>query len=150
MALGFAGENAETSSTVASGENALALGTGAQALAKNSISIGAGNKVLGEGSGAIGDPTDITGTGSYELGNDNGTYTENAYTDTSFNAKDSGIFGNKNKVHGGTADSPLVNIRVVGNNNTVTASNALVLGNNSTVPATGGIAIGNSVKSGVG
>ena len=57
---------------------------------------------------------------------------------------------NKNKVHGGTADSPLVNIRVVGNNNTVTASNALVLGNNSTVPATGGIAIGNSVKSGVG
>ena len=74
MALGFAGENAETSSTVASGENALALGTGAQALAKNSISIGAGNKVLGEGSGAIGDPTDITGTGSYELGNDNGTY----------------------------------------------------------------------------
>lgn len=150
LALGFAGENAETSSTVASGENALALGTGAQALAKNSISIGAGNKVLGEGSGAIGDPTDITGTGSYELGNDNGTYTENAYTDTSFNAKDSGIFGNKNKVHGGTADSPLVNIRVVGNNNTVTASNALVLGNNSTVPATGGIAIGNSVKSGVG
>lgn len=150
MALGFAGENAETSSTVASGENALALGTGAQALAKNSISIGAGNKVSGEGSGAIGDPTDITGTGSYELGNDNGTYTENAYTDTSFNAKDSGIFGNKNKVHGGTADSPLVNIRVVGNNNTVTASNALVLGNNSTVPATGGIAIGNSVKSGVG
>lgn len=145
LALGFAGENAETSSTVASGENALALGTGAQALAKNSISIGAGNKVLGEGSGAIGDLTDITGTGSYELGNDNGTY-----TDTSFNAKDSGIFGNKNKVHGGTADSPLVNIRVVGNNNTVTASNALVLGNNSTVPATGGIAIGNSVKSGVG
>lgn len=150
LALGFAGENAETSSTVASGENALALGTGAQALAKNSISIGAGNKVSGEGSGAIGDPTDITGTGSYELGNDNGTYTENAYTDTSFNANDSGIFGNENKVHGGTADPPLVNIRVVGNNNTVTASNALVLGNNSIVPATGGIAIGNSVKSGVG
>ncbi|WP_298677192.1 ESPR-type extended signal peptide-containing protein, partial [uncultured Megasphaera sp.] len=150
LALGFAGENAETSSTVASGENALALGTGAQALAKNSISIGAGNKVSGEGSGAIGDPTDITGTGSYELGNDNGTYTENAYTDTSFNANDSGIFGNKNTVHGGTADSPLVNIRVVGNNNTVTASNALVLGNHSIVPATGGIAIGNSVKSGVG
>ena len=146
LALGFAGENAETSSTVASGENALALGTGAQALAKNSISIGAGNKVLGEGSGAIGDPTDITGTGSYELGNDNGTYT----TDTSFNANDSGIFGNQNKVHGGTADSPLVNIRVVGNNNTVTASKALVLGNSSTVPATGGIAIGNFVKSGVG
>lgn len=53
LALGFAGENAETSSTVASGENALALGTGAQALAKNSISIGAGNKVSGKGSGAI-------------------------------------------------------------------------------------------------
>ena len=134
----------------ASGENALALGTGAQALAKSSISIGAGNKVSGEGSGAIGDPTDITGTGSYELGNDNGTYTENAYTDTSFNANDSGIFGNENKVHGGTTDSPLANIRVVGNNNTVTASNALVLGNHSIVPATGGIAIGNFVKSGVG
>ena len=84
-----------------------------------------------------------------ELGNDNGTY-ENAYTDTSFNANDSGIFGNKNTVHGGTADSPLVNIRVVGNHNIVTASNALVLGNHSIVPATGGIAIGNSVKSGVG
>ena len=150
MALGFAGENAETSSTVASGENALALGTGAQALAKNSISIGAGNKVSGKGSGAIGDPTDITGTGSYELGNGNGKYTENAYTDTSFNANNSGIFGNENTVHGDTADSPLANIRVVGNNNTVTASNALVLGNHSTVPATGGIAIGNSVKSGVG
>lgn len=150
LALGFAGENAETSSTVASGENALALGTGAQALAKNSISIGAGNKVSGKGSGAIGDPTDITGTGSYELGNGNGKYTENAYTDTSFNANNSGIFGNENTVHGDTADSPLANIRVVGNNNTVTASNALVLGNHSTVPATGGIAIGNSVKSGVG
>ena len=121
--------NAATGTAGANGINAVAIGTGAQAIAKNTISIGTGNVVSGVGSGAIGDPTTITGAGTYSLGNDNGTIA----------ASNSGVFGNNNNIKGATSGN-----RVIGNNNTVevTANNALIFGNNAGVSAANGIAIG--------
>ena len=121
--------NAATGTAGANGINAVAIGTGAQAIAKNTISIGTGNVVSGVGSGAIGDPTTITGTGTYSLGNDNGNIA----------ASNSGVFGNNNNIKGATSGN-----RVIGNNNTVevTANNALIFGNNAGVSAANGIAIG--------
>ena len=121
--------NAATGTAGANGINAVAIGTGAKAIAKNTISIGTGNVVSGVGSGAIGDPTTITGTGTYSLGNDNGTIA----------ASNSGVFGNNNNIKGATSGN-----RVIGNNNTVevTANNALIFGNNAGVSAANGIAIG--------
>ena len=121
--------NAATGTAGVNGINAVAIGTGAQAIAKNTISIGTGNVVSGVGSGAIGDPTTITGTGTYSLGNDNGTIA----------ASNSGVFGNNNNIKGATSGN-----RVIGNNNTVevTANNALIFGNNAGVSAANGIAIG--------
>ena len=121
--------NAATGTAGANGINAVAIGTGAKAIAKNTISIGTGNVVSGVGSGAIGDPTTITGAGTYSLGNDNGTIA----------ASNSGVFGNNNNIKGATSGN-----RVIGNNNTVevTANNALIFGNNAGVSAANGIAIG--------
>ena len=121
--------NAATGTAGANGINAVAIGTGAQAIAKNTISIGTGNVVSGVGSGAIGDPTTITGAGTYSLGNDNGNIA----------ASNSGVFGNNNNIKGATSGN-----RVIGNNNTVevTANNALIFGNNAGVSAANGIAIG--------
>ena len=126
--------NATTGTAGANGINAVAIGTGAQAIAKNTISIGTGNVVSGVGSGAIGDPTTITGSGTYSLGNNNGTITAN----------DSGVFGNNNNIKGATSGN-----RVIGNNNTVevTASNALIFGNNAGVSASNGVAIGEKAAS---
>ena len=121
--------NAATGTAGANGINAVAIGTGAKAIARNTISIGTGNVVSGVGSGAIGDPTTITGAGTYSLGNDNGTIA----------ASNSGVFGNNNNIKGATSGN-----RVIGNNNTVevTANNALIFGNNAGVSAANGIAIG--------
>ena len=121
--------NAAAGTAGANGINAVAIGTGAKAIAKNTISIGTGNVVSGVGSGAIGDPTTITGAGTYSLGNDNGTIA----------ASNSGVFGNNNNIKGATSGN-----RVIGNNNTVevTANNALIFGNNAGVSAANGIAIG--------
>ena len=121
--------NAATGTAGVNGINAVAIGTGAQAIAKNTISIGTGNVVSGVGSGAIGDPTTITGAGTYSLGNDNGNIA----------ASNSGVFGNNNNIKGATSGN-----RVIGNNNTVevTANNALIFGNNAGVSAANGIAIG--------
>ena len=126
--------NAATGTAGANGINAVAIGTGAKAIAKNTISIGTGNVVSGVGSGAIGDPTTITGAGTYSLGNDNGTIA----------ASNSGVFGNNNNIKGATSGN-----RVIGNNNTVevTANNALIFGNNAGVSAANGIAIGENSAS---
>ena len=126
--------NAATGTAGANGINAVAIGTGARAIAKNTISIGTGNVVSGVGSGAIGDPTTITGAGTYSLGNDNGTIA----------ASNSGVFGNNNNIKGATSGN-----RVIGNNNTVevTANNALIFGNNAGVSAANGIAIGENSAS---
>ena len=126
--------NAATGTAGVNGINAVAIGTGAKAIAKNTISIGTGNVVSGVGSGAIGDPTTITGAGTYSLGNDNGTIA----------ASNSGVFGNNNNIKGATSGN-----RVIGNNNTVevTANNALIFGNNAGVSAANGIAIGENSAS---
>ncbi|KAE9526418.1 ESPR-type extended signal peptide-containing protein, partial [Testudinibacter aquarius] len=106
--------------TTATAANAIALGTGAQALAENTISIGTGNVVRGANSGALGDPSYISGSGTYTIGNDNGTSAQ------PIAANNSGAFGNNNAMIVGGSSG----IRIVGNNNNVSSSNVMVLGNN--------------------
>ena len=65
------GEKRYAQVTKATGKNAIALGTGSQALAENTIAIGTGNVVTGKNSGAIGDPSIVTGNNSYAVGNNN-------------------------------------------------------------------------------
>ncbi len=59
--------------------DAIAIGTGAQALGASSISIGTGNIVSGDNSGAIGDPNIVSGSGSYAVGNNNDIAANNAF-----------------------------------------------------------------------
>ncbi|WP_431513719.1 ESPR-type extended signal peptide-containing protein [Variovorax sp. DAIF25] len=59
--------------------DAIAIGTGAQALGASSISIGTGNVVSGDNSGAIGDPNIVSGSGSYAVGNNNDIAANNAF-----------------------------------------------------------------------
>ncbi|ORF07583.1 hypothetical protein BGH99_08420 [Snodgrassella alvi] len=132
----------------ASGNSSVAVGNAAQAAGDQSISIGTGNQVSGRKSGAIGgaqsnpnfkdgeistapiNPTNITGNNTYSLGNENGTIA----------VDDSGVFGNKNTISG--TDEGVNNIRIVGNNNTVSSAKDLVFGNNNTVTATRGLILG--------
>ncbi|TNH00921.1 hypothetical protein FHQ26_02135 [Testudinibacter sp. TR-2022] len=112
--------------TSATAANAIALGSGAQALAANAISIGTGNVVRGANSGALGDPSYISGSGTYTIGNDNGTSAQ------PIAANNSGAFGNNNMMIVGGSSG----IRIVGNSNDVSSSNVMVLGNN-VIVATG-------------
>ncbi|MDO4450111.1 MAG: ESPR-type extended signal peptide-containing protein, partial [Moraxella sp.] len=57
--------------TEASGQDAIAFGTGSKAKGTQSIAFGYGNIVTGDYSGAFGDPTTISGSRSYSLGNNN-------------------------------------------------------------------------------
>ncbi|MDO5542815.1 MAG: ESPR-type extended signal peptide-containing protein, partial [Acinetobacter sp.] len=101
---------------------AVAIGTGAKALAKNAISIGTGNIVSGENSGAIGDPSIIDGANSYSVGNNNviGAASQNVF-----------VLGNDVKI---------------GANGTTGVSGAVALGNKTSVTQAGGVALGeNSV-----
>ena len=109
----------------AKGDDAIAIGHYARALADKSISIGTGNEVKGAKSSAIGDPSyiDTTATGTHVQGNDNGTATN------PIKASESTFMGNTNLA--GTAGT--TGIHVVGNNNTVDSSNVMVMGNNVTV-----------------
>ena len=109
----------------AKGDDAIAIGHYARALADKSISIGTGNEVKGNKSSAIGDPSyiDTTATGTHVQGNDNGTATN------PIKASESTFMGNTNLA--GTAGT--TGIHVVGNNNTVDSSNVMVMGNNVTV-----------------
>ena len=109
----------------AKGDDAIAIGHYARALADKSISIGTGNEVKGNKSSAIGDPSyiDTTATGTHVQGNDNGTATN------SIKASESTFMGNTNLA--GTAGT--TGIHVVGNSNTVDSSNVMVMGNNVTV-----------------
>ncbi|WP_296783811.1 ESPR-type extended signal peptide-containing protein [Variovorax sp.] len=59
--------------------DAIAIGTGAQALGASSIGIGTGNVVSGDNSGAIGDPNIVSGSGSYAVGNNNNIAANNAF-----------------------------------------------------------------------
>ncbi|OBW92686.1 YadA-like family protein [Gallibacterium anatis] len=102
----------------ANGENAIAIGNLAKALANNALSIGNGNEVRGANSGALGDPNYVSGTGTYVVGNDNGTST------TPIAATNSGFFGNGNQ------SSAVDGVRIIGNSNTISASNVMVFGNN--------------------
>ena len=107
------------------GDDTIAIGHYARALADKSISIGTGNEVKGAKSSAIGDPSyiDTTATGTHVQGNDNGTATN------PIKASESTFMGNTNLA--GTAGT--TGIHVVGNNNTVDSSNVMVMGNNVTV-----------------
>lgn len=110
MAIGIKAEIGTNS------KNAIAIGSGAQALAENSISIGNGNIVKGKNSGAIGDPSIIDADNSYSIGNNN---TINKGADNSF---------------------------VLGNDVNVNAKEAVALGNKTSVTSSSGVAIGaNSV-----
>ncbi|WLT02300.1 ESPR-type extended signal peptide-containing protein [Snodgrassella alvi] len=133
----------------ASGNSSVAVGNAAQAVGDQSISIGAGNQVSGRKSGAIGgvqsnaifkdgeiiaaqsNPTNITGNNTYSLGNENGTIA----------VDDSGVFGNKNTISGTTEG--VNNIRIVGNNNTVSSAKDLVFGNDNTVSSAKDLVFGN-------
>ncbi len=94
-------------------KNAIAIGTGSQALAENSIAIGNGNVVKGENSGAIGDPSII-------------------------NAKNSYSFGNNNKIEASTTSNNFI----LGNNAEITSSNSVALGESTKVSVEGGVALG--------
>ena len=138
-------------SATASGNSSVAVGNAAQAAGDQSISIGAGNQVSGRKSGAIGgvqsnatfkdgeisaapsNPTNtnITGNNTYSLGNENGTIA----------VDDSGVFGNKNTISGTTEG--VNNIRIVGNNNTVSSAKDLVFGNDNTVSSAKDLVFGN-------
>ena len=109
----------------AKGDDAIAIGHYARALADKSISIGTGNEVKGNKSSAIGDPSyiDTTATGTHVHGNDNGTATN------PIKASESTFMGNTNLA--GTAGT--TGIHVVGNNNSVDSSNVMVMGNGVTV-----------------
>lgn len=104
--------------------NAIAIGKGAQALAKNSISIGTGNIVRGVNSGAIGDPSIINGANSYSIGNNNtiGSMTSNAFA-----------IGN-NIYLGATAAGV----------DTADVSGAIALGDTSQVTVQNGVALGST------
>ncbi|AHN29412.1 YadA-like protein [Snodgrassella alvi wkB2] len=133
----------------ASGNSSVAVGNAAQAVGDQSISIGAGNQVSGRKSGAIGgaqnnaifkdgeisaapiNPTNITGNNTYSLGNENGTIA----------VDDSGVFGNKNTISGTTEG--VNNIRIVGNNNTVSSAKDLVFGNDNAVSSAKDLVFGN-------
>ena len=133
----------------ASGNSSVAVGNAAQAIGDQSISIGAGNQVSGRKSGAIGgvysnaifqngeiisspvNPTNITGNNTYSLGNENGTIA----------VDDSGVFGNKNTISGTTEG--VNNIRIVGNNNTVSSAKDLVFGNDNAVSSAKDLVFGN-------
>ncbi|MDU3819940.1 MAG: ESPR-type extended signal peptide-containing protein, partial [Veillonella sp.] len=122
----------------AKGDDAIAIGHYARALADKSISIGTGNEVKGAKSSAIGDPSyiDTTATGTHVQGNDNGTATN------PIKASESTFMGNTNLA--GTAGT--TGIHVVGNNNTVDSSNVMVMGNNVTVGTglDGAVVLGNA------
>ena len=122
----------------AKGDDAIAIGHYARALADKSISIGTGNEVKGAKSSAIGDPSyiDITATGTHVQGNDNGTATN------PIKASESTFMGNTNLA--GTAGT--TGIHVVGNNNSVDSSNVMVMGNNVTVGTglDGAVVLGNA------
>ncbi|WP_025802842.1 YadA-like family protein [Campylobacter corcagiensis] len=99
-------------------KHAIAIGTGAQALAENTISIGYGNIVRGKNSGAIGDPSIIDSSDSYSVGNNN-----------------------KMK------DSATSNNFILGNNAEITSSNSVALGEGTKVTVDGGVALGSGSAS---
>ena len=122
----------------AKGDDAIAIGHYARALADKSISIGTGNEVKGAKSSAIGDPSyiDTTATGTHVQGNNNGTATN------PIKASESTFMGNTNLA--GTAGT--TGIHVVGNSNSVDSSNVMVMGNNVTVGTglDGAVVLGNA------
>ncbi|MGS2744726.1 YadA-like family protein [Halomonas sp. LS-001] len=120
--------------TNASGLDAIAIGTSGVASGEKSISVGYANKVSGKGSGAFGDPTTITGDGSYSVGNDN-----------TIDADEAGTFGNRN-----TVTAAATRGRVVGNDNTVSGADAFAVGNNNTASGEASIVLGrDSTSSGL-
>ena len=120
------------------GDDTIAIGHYARALADKSISIGTGNEVKGAKSSAIGDPSyiDTTATGTHVQGNDNGTATN------PIKASESTFMGNTNLA--GTAGT--TGIHVVGNSNSVDSSNVMVMGNGVTVGTglDGAVVLGNA------
>jgi len=122
----------------AKGDDAIAIGHYARALADKSISIGTGNEVKGNKSSAIGDPSyiDTTATGTHVQGNDNGTATN------PIKASESTFMGNTNLA--GTVGT--TGIHVVGNNNSVDSSNVMVMGNGVNVGTglDGAVVLGNA------
>ena len=119
--------NAFGSQAYAGGVSATAIGSAASASGTNSIAMGSNQRVTAANSGSIGYAGDLTlnttgrdlagtyatnatrvsGTGTYSIGNTNSNVTSN----------ESGVFGNNNVVQG------IENIRVMGNNNTITQNN---------------------------
>ena len=92
---------------LATGDDAIAIGSGAVASGNQSISIGTGNVVSGNNSGAIGDPNTVSGNGSYALGNNNTIESDNAF-----------VVGNDVTVAAGNDGAV-----VLGNGSTVGAAN---------------------------
>ena len=93
--------------------DAIAIGSGSQALAENTIAIGNGNVVKGKNSGAIGDPSIIDAKNSYSV-------------------------GNNNKIEASTTSNNFI----LGNNAEITSSNSVALGESTKVSVEGGVALG--------
>ncbi|MGP5537426.1 YadA-like family protein, partial [Psychrobacter glacincola] len=110
------GDNAMALGTnaAAQGKQSIAMGDGAQAIGEQAISIGTGNKVTGNHSGAIGDPSTVSGNNSYSMGNNNTVSGDNTF--------------------------------VLGNNINTTAKNAVVLGNDSSSSRENTVSVGSDIN----
>jgi len=122
----------------------------------SSIAIGTGNVVQGNSSGAIGDPNTVNGNNSYILGNNStiGTINSGAGTEGSTGGdtgSDSGddTEGDTGSTSGGSsasADIPIDNAFITGNNSIVLSEGGLIYGSDAKIEAgaANGLALGNN------
>lgn len=123
------------SNSTVTGANSSSFGTGNTVNGTNSGAFGTGNSVTGDGSFAFGDPNVVNGNGTFVTGNDNNV---NAPA-TAGNGDNINLLGSGNTV---ASEASASGSAIVGNTNTVNATNAVAIGNGSTVTGAGGISVG--------
>ena len=142
--------------TTISGDKSIAIGMNDTVVGTSSIAIGTGNVVQGDRSGAIGDPNTVNGKNSYILGNNStiGTINSGAGTEGSTGGdtgSDSGddTEGDTGSTSGGSsasADIPIDNAFITGNNSIVLSEGGLIYGSDAKIEAgaANGLALGNN------
>jgi trimeric autotransporter adhesin len=146
-----------TSDATASATSSLGCGPGSSATGNNAVAVGSSNSVTGANSGAFGTGQTVNGTGSFGIGDPNTINGNNTFVtgnNNTINGNGSFVYGNTNNVNtvtnaGAGTSGWGDNINVVGSSNTLastaSANGSAVLGNSDTVNATNAIAIGNSI-----
>jgi trimeric autotransporter adhesin len=130
------------SGAIADSDSAVAIGVGAQATGGASVSIGAGNIATGNGAVAIGDPNIATGTGAVAIGENNGASGTGAVAlgaNSAASGDGSVAIGNNTSAQGSSI--------ALGNGATATAPGSIAIGNNVHASRYNEVAIGNSSSS---